>query len=276
MAGRLRYFLYRDDAIVSQFVEQLEGGVYDEENIRQQASGGTSLGVGVSAGPLRGTASRGQSSASESELNLRQTGASRFSRFHELAVEAGEIQELDACDEAIWDQLQVGEILDVGVSLEIPDIVKTMGMVGRVSALMPLFNTLGGFANDDGSPVIDPGEIATVTERLPVFEQAATAMENAGIPALVSLVGDTKFKMFLRLRRSSLQIEELQELEGDVRLVGTVHSKITKGKPAEVGQLLPGLPVQNRAQRRNAGSGDSNAITLRYPGAIITPIALFR
>jgi hypothetical protein len=74
MPGRLRYFLYRDDRILDQFLEQLEGGVYDEERIHQQATGGGTLGVGVKAGPLTGNASRDRSSSSESELNLRQTG----------------------------------------------------------------------------------------------------------------------------------------------------------------------------------------------------------
>ena len=47
MAGRLRIFLYREDAIVSQFLEQLEGGLYDEENIHTQTASSGSLG-GVS------------------------------------------------------------------------------------------------------------------------------------------------------------------------------------------------------------------------------------
>ena len=55
MPGRLRYFLYRDDGIVSQFLEQLEGGVYDAENIRQHASGGAALGLGLMRGRFRET-----------------------------------------------------------------------------------------------------------------------------------------------------------------------------------------------------------------------------
>lgn len=276
MPGRLRYFLYRDDRILTQFLEQLEGGVYDEERIHQQASGGGSIGVGVNAGPLRGNASRDRSSSSESELNLRQTGSSRFSRFYELAVTGGELQQLDGCDDAIWDQLQIGEILDIGVSLSIPEIVKSLGMVGRVTALMPLFQTLGGFEDDDGSPLINTRDMAMVTNRLPVFEQAATAMEEAGVPLLASLVGDTRFKMFLRLKKTSLQIEELQEFDGDARLVGSIQSKVAKGKPTEVGQLLPGLRAPNRAQRRQGGAEDKNSVTMRYPAAIINPIAIFR
>jgi hypothetical protein len=139
MPRRLRFFLYRDDTMVSQFLEQLEGGAYDEENIRQQVGGGGSLGVGVGAGPVRASASRERTNSSETELNLRQTGPSRFSRFHEMAMDEEEVQQLDGCDEAIWDQLGDGEIIDVGVSLAIPDIVRTLGMVSRISSLMPIF-----------------------------------------------------------------------------------------------------------------------------------------
>jgi hypothetical protein len=45
----------------------------------------------------------------------------------------------------------------------------------------------------------------------------------------------------------------------------------------EVGQLLPGMPTPNRAQRRkDGGSPNPRSMTLRYPGAIITPITIFR
>ena len=52
----LRYFPYRDDWIVSQFLEQLEGGAYDEESIRRSGSSGTGLSARINAGPLSGKA----------------------------------------------------------------------------------------------------------------------------------------------------------------------------------------------------------------------------
>ena len=61
-----------------------------------------------------------------------------------MAMAEGEVQQIDGCDEAIWDQLQVGEILDLGVTLSIPDIVRSLGMVGQISALMPLFSSPAG------------------------------------------------------------------------------------------------------------------------------------
>lgn len=276
MAKRLRHFLYRDDTIVSQFLDQLQGGEYEAENIRQQASGGSSLGIGVHTGPLRGDAARNRTSSTESELNLRQTGPSRFARFYELASADESIEHFDACDEAIWDQLQVGEVIDVGVTLSIPDIVKTVGMVGRISSLMPIFTALSGFAGDGGEPVIDQREVASVTSRLPVIEQVASAFEEAEVPVIASLIGAEKFKVFVRLKRSCLLVEELQEVDGDARLVAKIQRLVPRGRAVEVGQVLPGLPSPNRSQRRQGRvPGEENALRLRYPGAVATPIAVF-
>ena len=57
MPGKLRIFLYRDDALVSQFLEQLEGGTDDEENIRQRKGSGGSLGteIGIGSVGLKGS-----------------------------------------------------------------------------------------------------------------------------------------------------------------------------------------------------------------------------
>jgi hypothetical protein len=277
VAGRLRYFLYRDDQIVSQFLEQLEGGVYDQEDIKQQASGGGSVGVGIKAGPVTGNADRSKSSSAQSELSLRQTGPSRFSRFHELASAEQAVQLLDGCDNAIWDQLGVGEILDAGITLNVPEVVKGLRMLGQVSDLMPLFGAIGEMTGDDGNPLIDPAEFATMKEKLPMMGNAAAAVEQAGIPVTATLIGDSRYKFFLRLKQAHLQGDDFNDLEGEARLVGSIQSKLAKGKAMEVGQLLPGLPTQNRAQRRgNGASPDPVSVTLRYPGAVITPIAIFR
>ena len=55
MAGKLRYFLYRFDPIVSQFLEKLEGGACDEESIRRSCNSGTGLSAGVGVGPVTGS-----------------------------------------------------------------------------------------------------------------------------------------------------------------------------------------------------------------------------
>jgi|GEM_PF-3417107 len=276
MAARLRFFLYRDDPVVSQFLEQLDGGVYDEESIRRQGSSTGMIGGGVKAGPVKAEASRRRTSDEESQLNLRQTGASRFSRFHDLADDAENIQTLDAIDEAIWDQVETGEVVDAAVTLAVPPFLKSLDLVSRASAMIPFFDAFSSMEGDDGKPLIDPNEIRTVKRQLPAMEQAATMTEDAPMPIVASLASDPKFKFFVRLKRANILIDDLQDLEGEARLVTSIQSKVARGKPAQVGQLLPGMPSQNRAQRRRSGSSDNGSVTLRYPAAIVTPIAIFR
>ncbi|MGO9455972.1 MAG: hypothetical protein ACLP62_02840 [Acidimicrobiales bacterium] len=276
MAGKLRYFLYRDDSIVSQFLEQLEGGAYDEESIRRSGSSGTGLSAGVSAGPISGKALRDRSNSEQSELNLRQTGPSRFSRFYDLANDDQAVQVLDACDDAIWDQLAQGEVIDLGVTIAVPEALKSLAMVGGVAKLMPLFDAISSMASDDGEPMIDSSEIAAVKDKLPVIQQTAMATRDAPVQVIASLAADPRFKVFMRLKRSGMQVEDLPDLEGDARLVATIQSKVGRGKSVDVGPILPGLPVQSRAQRRRSSASEPTNLTLRYPGAIVTPIALFR
>jgi hypothetical protein len=276
MARKLRFFLYRDDAIVSQFLEQLEGGRYEEENIRRQAASGGSVGGGIGIGPASVRGSRDRSTGSETEFSLQQTGSSRFSRFHDLAAESEEIQSMDAIDEEIWNQVESGELIEARVNLEIPAFLKSIELASQASALLPFFDVFGSLEGEDGKPLIDPNEMQTVKRQLPAVEQAAAITEDAPVPIVASLVTDPKFKFFVRLKREMIQAEGIGDLEGEARLVGSIQSKVARGKPEQVGQLLPGLLAQNRAQRRRSGSSDSGSVTLRYPAAVVTPVAIFR
>jgi hypothetical protein len=276
MAGKLRFFLYRDDPMVSQFLEQLEGGSYDAESIRRQAGREGSVDAGVHAGPVSLGGSRKRSAGEESELSLRQTGASRFSRFHQLATDSGDIQPLDAIDEDIWDQVQTGEVIDAPVMVEVPEFLKSLSLATQASALLPFLEILGSVQGDEGKPVIDPSEIDTVKRQLPAVEQAAAMTEHAPVPVVATLATNPNFKFFMRLNRERIQVEDLQDLEGEARLVASIQSKVLRGKPTQVGELLRGLPSQNRAQRRRSGSTNSGTVTLRYPSAVVAAIALFR
>jgi hypothetical protein len=276
MAGKLRFFLYRDDAIVSQFLEQLEGGVYDEESISQQAGGGMSLKGALSVGPVDVGASRDRSSSATSQMNLRQTGPSRFSRFHELATASDDIQPLDALDNQIWDQLEYGELIDCRVVIKVPEILKSLGIVNQVANLLPLFDAVGSVPGEDGTPLVDPREMADVKKKLPLVQRTAAITDGAAVPVTATLASGSKLTLFMRLSRTSLLVEDLSDLEGEARLVATIQSKVQRGKPVQVGQVLPGLPSANRAQRRKGGASDSSDITLRYPGAVVTPLAIFR
>jgi hypothetical protein len=58
-----------------------------------------------------------------------------------------------------------------------------------------------------------------MNQRLPILEQTAAAIEEVGVPVLASLVDDQRFKIFVRLKRSHMQIVDLDDIMGNARLV---------------------------------------------------------
>lgn len=275
MAGRLRYFLYRDDTVVSQFLEQLEGGAFDEENLRRSGGRSTGAGAGVRGAGLALNAKHERHRDEESEVTMRQTGASRFSRFYNLAEQAEDIQTIDACDDGLWDQLGSGEIVDIGVSLEIPGIVKAIGMLAGFGTFLPIVEAMSHLPGEDGRPLVDPRQLGEMRGQLPIVEHAASAADDSPLPVLASLADNPRYKMFVRLKRSCIQVDTVDDLEGEARLIGSIKQKVLRGKTHEIGTLLPAIPPPNREQRRSR-SASANSLVLKYPAAVVVPIAVFR
>ncbi len=88
MPALLRNFLYLDDRLTSQYLAQLEGGVYDEE--AQSTTSGHNRGgeAGAKAGPLSARGSRGQSTEESTSRTVRQTPEGNYRRLEKLLDEA--------------------------------------------------------------------------------------------------------------------------------------------------------------------------------------------
>jgi hypothetical protein len=276
VAGTLRYFLYRDDAIVSQYLEQLEGGGYDEESIRRQAGRGGTASADLRAGPVGLQAGGSRSSEEQSELNLRQTGPSRFSRFYQLANDGDGIQSVDAIDDAIWDQIATGEIIEASVTVVVPDVVKSLAAIGPIASLLPALEAFAPFATDEeGKPSIDPDDLAKIKQQMPPVQQVVAATADRPFTVSAALVSDPRFKFGMRVKREFV-LDSIEALEGECRVLASLQSKATRDRPLQV-EEFPGLvPQQSRQQRRRKDATANRGIVLRYPSAIVSPIALFR
>ena len=162
------------------------------------------------------------------------------------------------------------------MTLDIPAFLESIDIASRASGLIPFMEMIGPIEGDDGNPLVDPGEMESVKRKLPVIEQAAALTEGAPVPMVASLTSNSKFKLFVRLNREKLLVDGLQDLDGEARIVASIQSKVEREKPTEISHVVPGQPATNRAQRRRSGGQDSSNITLRYPAAVVTPIAIFR
>jgi len=80
----LREFLYRRDDLVSQFLEQLEGGVYDEEQVTQKNQAASGIGASIGTHGARASVERKKQGDREAAMTFRQTASSRFDRLYTL------------------------------------------------------------------------------------------------------------------------------------------------------------------------------------------------
>jgi hypothetical protein len=277
----LRFFLFLDDRIVAQFLEQLDLGEYGDEQINRQRQSGGSIDGSLRAGPAGVGAGYSRAVSEDSAVVRRPTAASRFARLYEELQAQGAIQSLDVADDGIWDQLQVGEIIESTVTLAVPEIFRVLSAIPEISKLMPMFEQIASISADDGSEQrIDPREVASVKGQLPFMAQAAEIVDESPLPVLARLASDERYAFHLQMKRSFISVGA-DELSGEARMLAKIQRKVEKGKPEVIHLLLPEvMPRMNRAQRRGSAKGSeagkSFTVDLRYPSAIMTPIAIYR
>lgn len=278
---KLRRFMYLNDEIVGQFLAQVEGGEFDKQRITDQQSSSSGIGGSLNVRVASGHADRGKSGSSQAETVLRQSGPSRFNRLHHVLETEHELSSLNAADDGIWAALEVGEIIEVVVTLEIPEFFRSMDQVSGVASLSPLLDAFTGLASLDLPDLglgVSPEDLKHMTDikpAMPAIESMSGAVAEAPLPILMHLVNTRKYTCLVMLDRQWLTVAA-GEFDGEARALIKIDRHVAKGKPEHV-PLVPGVPQQSRAQRRAAGNkDDAGTLTLKAPAARATCIAIYR
>lgn len=271
----LREFLYRRDELVAQFLEQLEGGEYDEERIREQSNSASGLGVSAGVGSVGLSGERRRGAASETELTMRQTAASRFNRLYSILDEAGSIQPLEVFDAEIWEQISRNEIIEVeeAVLKLLPGVLE-MHQASGIEAILPFIETMKGLPDELLPETFDRTEADTISSQIPVVQSFAEHLAIGPVPCTFVPAGAPRYKFYAELVRESIQ-GDITDMEGEVAVLAKVTRKIPKGKPETVGQPIPGVQL-NREQRRKGTASEPLTVRLRHPAAVVTVIGIYR
>lgn len=263
MPALLRNFLYLDDRLTSQYLAQLEGGVYEEE--AQSTTSGRNRGgeAGAKAGPLSARGSRGQSIEESTSRTIRQTPEGNYRRLENLLDEADGLQWLDAFDDAIWEKLERGEALRIEAVLKVSSVYQASEMAASIGPLMDLMSTLG-------QPV--DGE---TKDAITGMTQVNQALKD--IPVVAHAAGTPRFKFICPLKRDFLR-EEVGSLAGECIVVGSLQRRL---KPTERYSLLDSLGMSGlpREQRRKAERDMKKSMpdsVVSAPAALLTPLAIYR
>jgi hypothetical protein len=273
----LRQFLYRDDILIREFLAQAEGGIVDQDEVRERADKGHSVGGQAGASMAKVSAQRSKGRSEESARVVKQTGASEFDRLYRTLESSGDVQYLDAIDDGIWEQLSRGEIIEAEVVVRQTGLAKITDLFSQLTEILPAVNA----ASDDVQEFDD--STRAIVGVLQALNSMSARSEMAPVVASLASVPEYKFASDLRLGSVT---GSLDTLEGEVTLCAKLQRKLKKDEkymmPAVFGGLEQLMDEDARDQLAtmfadpaviNVGIASPR---LSYPAAIVTPIAIYR
>ena len=266
----LRQFLYLDESLTSQFLSQLEGGLYNEEAQTWKTTSGSNLEGGIGVGPLRGSGARRSADEEAVSRTMRQTAESAFQRLVTLLQDADDLHFVEALDDGSWKDLARGQVVEIDTAIHLPAITHMLGAAASLGPLLDVVKALGSDVDDaDAEGLAAMMSFANTTKTVPVV---ATA------------VGSDSYRFIAHLDRSSLTVDA-HELEGEATVVAKVRRKLTDGERYMVFEFFAGQNSLPRKLRREletsfAASAEDDDfgedLFVTSPAAIVTPIAVYR
>lgn len=256
--------MYLDEDVMAQYLSQLEGGVYEEEEQSESGQRERGVGANLKGGPVGAEAKRGTSSTETRSRTMRQTPEASYARLEALLKPDDQPQWFEAFDTTLWQSLQRGELIAVESVVEVPSVYEAAELASGVGPLMDLMRLAGEEVDDEAEVAIaGMAQFASLLKELPVLARAA---------------GSPKYKFICPLKRTGLRVE-LSALNGDCVVVGSVARHIRPGKPYSlldsVG-LGSGMSREDRRQSERQMKKDMPEAVVSAPAVILTPLALYR
>jgi hypothetical protein len=258
------------------------GSTTERSNIRE--GGGYRLG-------FRGTGIRGgrdTEEGSESQERFRYSPETTFNRLYdELDRETEEgkyLVHLDSLNEDDWKELRDGDIVEITGTIKIPETLKAMEAVSTFRTWLPAIERIGEFMGEEVEDIGIGRKEKSIIEGFGGMKEIADSQDAT---VIVIEVTNTPRSRFVAKLKKSLLRTGLMDIEGEAKILGTIHRKLKKGdSPIGFERLVPGLdavrasqgnqqPPQNRATRRQRKPQASNGTSIRYPAATLTPIGIY-
>ena len=240
----LREFLYLDTKLTDEFLAQIEGGVYSEEAQRRLEQQGKDVGGEAGLSGFGGRAAvrggRKSSGEEETERTVQQTPESALSRLIQLLNDQQAVQWLEAVDDAIWDQLQRGEIIEAECNVSVSTIKRFSSLAQEVGSLMSMLEEVG-----------EGGLDAESRQAMEMLTAMGGLLGNS-VPIVAALAGSPDYKLIAALEPAYLRVE-VDQLDGEATVLAKIHKKLAPDERHTMIDLIPGFRGLPPAQRRDGG-----------------------
>lgn len=265
----LREFLYLDSQIVIDYLSALDG--YDTEGaIEETKIGKTGFGGSVGGGLAKAEANR--DSTIETRRKLAITDPARFQKLYDMLHGSGEIQQLDAFDDAIWQQLRRGEVVEIESLIRLPQGIH---FAKSIEDFAPLLDLLADSGED---PFNDPTQRA----KIDIMNKLMKSDDNQSVPILFQPISTPDYSFAANLSKKHLR-REISELESEAIIFGKIQKIIPKDQKHEICNLMPAFTSLsknlNRAGKRKLQNNMEKmgvVENINGPAIIIRPIAVYR
>jgi hypothetical protein len=250
----LRNFLYLDSSTVSDYLSSLDGSVV-EGPIDHTQSAKHDKGLKASLKIAEGSLSGGGSSEKKEKRLV--TDAAKFQRLYELVAE-DQVQYLDAFDDAIWQQIRRGELLELQCTIKTPEF---FGMTQIVDAVAPMVE----FVKAVDATVVDAKTEAAIKG----FGGLSKMLAEKPVPLIFEPASTPGYHFVADLRRQFLRCE-LSELQGEATVLGKVLRILGKSQTHEAFSLLPArfprMDTKKKRQLQRDLKSQKLSETVRGPG----------
>ena len=267
----LREFAYFDRQKIEDFLSGIEDGLIRESMETQRKHGKEVKGEAGIKGILSvgGTTGYGEN---ELQRLRTSTDASLFQRLYTYLNEQRMISFIESINEEAWEQIEVGEILDIKANIELSALDNLIDTVTRV---MTFFEK------------ISPEKMDRKTKEVIVgFQMLSQESSKEGLNIKITTIKTPKFKFVATLPSKNIRVTK-QELNGEYNVLCRVKKILKKNERVELFSFIPGFRMDRemikdiiksfRDMPKILGKppkvGD---LQVGYPAMVVTPIAIYR
>jgi hypothetical protein len=277
-------YLYLDDAQIQRHLGALSGGTVGPTAVSSSSQSQRGVGLAGGVGAVTAKVDRSSSSIGNVSFTIEPTPEARFQQLLGLVRGSNGWQVLDPMDDRAWDQIQRGMTIELHATLSLPEPIAALM---TASAAVPLANAFGAIGNLMPQGSVDPAtlhQINSLAQAGQGIQKVLDHLEGKALPFIATPTNGTNQRFVVNLKQQAMRVQPDELNDGPVTLTARVTQRVERNKPwsLDMPSMFPNLNLAagvNREQRRKTAqpsATESKLITLKYPGALLDPLAITR